>query len=115
MAPETCKTSQMRDRAGKAHPRQRAVVGSTAALWSGRRRRLGHWGTGTLASLTCYGLATPCRAQDHILRETVPACDQVWCTVQSTYPRVNSFQPYTQLCEWAENQGPARLPLACHS
>lgn len=46
MAPKTCKTPQMRDRAGKAHPRQRAVVSSTAALWSGQRRRLRHWDTG---------------------------------------------------------------------
>lgn len=42
MAPETRKTPQMRGRAGKAHPRQRAAVGSVAALCSGQRRRLGH-------------------------------------------------------------------------
>ena len=51
MAPQTRKTPQMRDRAGKAHPRQRAVVSSTAALWSGHREE--GWGTGTLASITC--------------------------------------------------------------
>lgn len=38
MAPETRKTPQMRGRAGKAHPRQRAAVGSVEKAGA-----LRHW------------------------------------------------------------------------